>query len=151
MQWLRPQWPKDWEHNGQKTENTMAKRLRTQWPKDWEHNDQKTGNTMTKRLRTQWPKDWEHNGQKTENTMTKRLRTQSPKDWEHNEQKKQEKRKNNDLQSTTQKTKDRATWNSIKSGVNSDLTGRISSSCATYGARRVTVTRHEHYLTWKIA
>ena len=35
------QWPKD--------RNTMAKRQTTQWPKDRQHNGQKTDNTMAKR------------------------------------------------------------------------------------------------------
>ena len=47
---------------------------------------------MTKRQTTQWPKDRQHNGQKTDNTMAKR--------------KTKDKRINNDLQNTTQKTKD---------------------------------------------
>jgi predicted nucleic acid-binding Zn ribbon protein len=34
------QWPKDRQHNGQKTDNTMTKRQTTQWPKDRQHNDQ---------------------------------------------------------------------------------------------------------------
>ena len=42
----------------------MAKRQTTQWPKDRQHNDQKTDNTMAKRQTTQWPKDRQHNGQK---------------------------------------------------------------------------------------
>jgi hypothetical protein len=33
----------------------MTKRQTTQWPKDRQHNDQKTDNTMTKRQTTQWP------------------------------------------------------------------------------------------------
>jgi hypothetical protein len=28
------QWPKDRQHNGRKTDNTMAKRQTTQWPKE---------------------------------------------------------------------------------------------------------------------
>ena len=48
----------------------MAKRQTTQWPKDRQHNDQKTDNTMAKRQTTQWPKDRQHNGQKKK--MTKR-------------------------------------------------------------------------------
>jgi len=56
------------------TDNTMAKRQTTQWPKDRQHNDQKTNNTMTKRQTTQWPKDRQHNGQKTDNTVAKRKR-----------------------------------------------------------------------------
>jgi hypothetical protein len=54
------------------TDNTMAKRQTTQWPKDRQHNDQKTDNTMAKRQTTQWPKDRQQNGQKTDNTMAKR-------------------------------------------------------------------------------
>jgi len=58
------QWPKDRQHNGQKTDNTVAKRQTTQWPKDRQHNGQKTDNTMAKKQTTQWPKDRQHNGQK---------------------------------------------------------------------------------------
>jgi hypothetical protein len=61
--------------------------------KDRQHNDQKTeGQT------TQWSKD-----RRTDNTMIK----------------KGEIRTNNDLQNTTQKTKDRATRTPLKLGVNS--------------------------------
>jgi hypothetical protein len=64
----------------------MAKRQ-----KDRQHNGQKTeGQT------TQWPKD-----RRTDNTMAKRQ-----KDRQHNGQKKKDERTNNDLQNTTQKTKD---------------------------------------------
>jgi hypothetical protein len=59
--------------------------------KDRQHNGQKTeGQT------TQWPKD-----RRTDNTMAKRQ-----KDRQHNGQKKKDERTNNDLQNTTQKTKD---------------------------------------------
>ena len=40
---------KNRQYNGQKTDNTMAKRQTIQWPKDRQYNDQKTDNTMTKR------------------------------------------------------------------------------------------------------
>ena len=53
----------------------MVKRQTTQWPKDRQHNGQKTDNTMAKSQTTQWPKDRQHNGQKTDNTMAKRKST----------------------------------------------------------------------------
>ena len=46
------QWPKDRQYNGQKTDNTMAKRQTIQWPKDRQYNGQKTDNTMAKRKMT---------------------------------------------------------------------------------------------------
>jgi hypothetical protein len=63
------QWPKDRQHNGQRTDNTTAKGQTTQWPKDRQHNGQRTGNTMAKGQTTQrakgqtaqWPKDRQHN------------------------------------------------------------------------------------------
>jgi hypothetical protein len=48
------------------------------------------------------------------------------------------KRTRNDLQNTTQKTKDRATRTSLKTGDELMCPGRISSSCA----RRVTPVTH---------
>jgi hypothetical protein len=67
-----------------RTDNTMAKRQ-----KDRQYNGQKTeGQTI------QWPKD-----RRTDNTMAKRQK---------------DKRKNNDVQNTTQKTKDRATQTPLK-------------------------------------
>jgi hypothetical protein len=57
---------------------------------------------------------------RTDITMTKRKRT------------------NNDLQSITQKTKDRATWTPLKTGGELMYSGRISSSWSTWGIRRVT-------------
>ena len=50
-------------------------------------------------------KDRKHNGQK--------------KDKQHNDQKKRDRRPNNNLQNTTQKTKDRVTRTPLKTGVNS--------------------------------
>ena len=64
----------------------MAKRQ-----KNRQHNGQKTEEQTT-----QWPKD-----RRTDNTMAKRQ-----KDRQHNGQKKKDERTNNDLQNTTQKTKD---------------------------------------------
>ena len=43
----------------------------------------------------------------------------SKKDKLHNGQKKRDKRTNNDLQTITQKTTNRATWNQLKPGMNS--------------------------------
>ena len=54
-----------------------------------------------------------------DNTMTKRKRT------------------NNDLQKTTQKTKDWATWMPLKTWDEHRWHRRVSSSCSTSGTRRV--------------
>jgi hypothetical protein len=53
----------------------LEKGQTTQWPKDGQHNGQKTDNTMAKRQTPQWPKDRQHNGQKTDTTMAKRKST----------------------------------------------------------------------------
>ena len=55
---------------------------------------------------------------------------------------------NNDLQNTTQKTKDRATRTPLKTGCEHMCPGRVSSSCSTSGTRGVTldtnpVTSHD--------
>jgi hypothetical protein len=47
---------KDRQRNGQKTDNSMAKRQTTQGPKDRQLNGQKTDNSMAKTQTTQWPK-----------------------------------------------------------------------------------------------
>jgi hypothetical protein len=53
------------------------------------------------------------------------------------------------LQSTTQKTKDRLTRTSLKTRSESSCSGRVSSSCSTCDTLRVTVKRHKHHLIWK--
>jgi hypothetical protein len=65
------QWPKDKQHNGQKTDNTMDKRQTTQWPKDRQHNGQETDNTMAKRQTTQWPKEKNDKTTKRQTTIYK--------------------------------------------------------------------------------
>ena len=52
------------------------------------------------------------------------------------------KRTHSDLQSITQKTKDRATLIPLKPRVELKCYGRVSSSCSTCDIRRVTVKRH---------
>ena len=60
-------------------------------------------------------------------------RTQWP-----NIKKKKDKRTNNDLQNTTQKTKDRATRTPLKTGGELMMwSGKVSSSCSTSVTRRV--------------
>jgi hypothetical protein len=59
-----------------------------------------------------------------------------------------DKRANSDLQSITQKTKHRTIGTPLKQG-DFGWSGRVSSSCSTCGAIRVTVKRHEHHLIWK--
>jgi hypothetical protein len=49
------------------------------------------------------------------------------------------KRTNNDLQNTTQKTKDQVTRTLLKTGDELRYTGRVSSSCSTSGTHRVTL------------
>jgi hypothetical protein len=39
--------PKDRQHNGQKTDNTMAKRQTTQWPKEKGQKDKQRSTTHT--------------------------------------------------------------------------------------------------------
>ena len=58
-------------------------------------------------------------------------------------------KKDNDLQSTTQETKDRVTLASLKTGGERRSSGRVGSSCSTCGIRHVTVRQHEHHLIWK--
>ena len=57
---------------------------------------------------------------------------------QHNGQKK-DKRTNNNLQSTTHKTKDRETQTPLKTGSELMCSGRVSSYCSTSGTRRVTL------------
>ena len=59
---------------------------------------------------------------------------------------KRTKEQTNDLQNTTQKTKDRATRTQLKTGGELRCSGRVSSSCVTSDTRCVTAKRHEHYL-----
>jgi len=54
-------------------------------------------------------------------------------------QKKKDKRSNNDLQNTTQKTKDRGTRTQLKTGGEHMFSGTVSSSCSTSDIRRVTL------------
>ena len=49
------------------------------------------------------------------------------------------KRTHNDLQNTTQKTKDLATQTAHKTGDELRCSGRVGSSCSTSGTRRVTL------------
>ena len=48
------------------------------------------------------------------------------------------KRKNNDVQNTAQKTKDRATRTPLRTGCELRFSRKVSSSCSTCGIRRVT-------------
>jgi hypothetical protein len=119
------------------TDNTMTKEWQAiQWPKnDRQYNDQRmTGNTMTKEGQTiQWPKkDRQYNDQRmTGNTMTKEGQAiQWPKrDRQYNDQIKNDQWTNNDLENTTQKTKDWATRTPSNTG-----------DCFISGTRRGTTT-----------
>ena len=52
---------------------------------------------------------------------------------------KKDKRTNNDLQNTTQKTKNRATRTPRKTGGEPRWSGKVSSSCSTSSTCRVTL------------
>ena len=74
----------------------------------------------------------------------------SKKDKQHNGEAKHDKRARNDLQNTTQKTRDRATRTSLKLGVNPEM---ISSSCSTSGIRRIfweTIQKRYTYIEYVI-
>ena len=64
----------------------------------------------------------------------------SKMDRKQYDKKKMNKRTNNDLQSATQKTKDRATRTPIKTGDEFRCCGRVSSSCSTSDIRLLTLT-----------
>ena len=119
---------KDRQHNGQKTDNTMAKRQTTQWPKDRQHNGQKTDNTMAKRQTTQWPKDRQHNGQKN--------------------------KKKKDKQRSTKhytKTKYRVARTPLKPGDELGRSGRVTCSCSNSDTRSVTLdTNPVQLITWYV-
>ena len=63
----------------------------------------------------------------------------SKKDRQHNDRQKKDKRTNNYLQNTAQKTKDRATRTPIKTGDELRYSGRVSSSCSTTVTHGVTL------------
>ena len=52
---------------------------------------------------------------------------------------------NNDVQNTTQKTKDPA-WTPLKTGDELRYSGRISSSCSTSDTDHATVKGHDNYI-----
>ena len=56
---------------------------------------------------------------------------------------------NNDLQSTTQKTKDRATRTPLKVGLNTDAPEGQTVPVSTSVTGRVKEKHHEHHLIWK--
>jgi hypothetical protein len=56
---------------------------------------------------------------------------------------------NNDLQNTTQETKDWVTLTPLKTGGECGSSGKVSSACSTCDIRHVTVRQHEHHLVWK--
>jgi hypothetical protein len=58
------------------------------------------------------------------------------KDRQHNDQKKKYKRTNNDLQNTTQKSKDRVTRTPVKTGDKLRCSRSVSSFCSTSGTHR---------------
>jgi hypothetical protein len=55
---------------------------------------------------------------------------------------KKTKRRNNDLQKTTYKTKDRATRTPLRTGDELRCSGTLSGFCSTSGIRRVTLVTH---------
>ena len=72
---------------------------------------------------------WIQNGnrRRTDNTKAKRKRTL---------------RTNNNLQNITQKTNDRTTRTPLKTRSELMCSGRVSSSCTTFGNRRVSLVTH---------
>ena len=103
------------------------------WKQDW----------TIQRHRQHWVQDRErekliiqHRTLKVLATWVIRIRI-SQKDKQNNGQKKRDKRTNNNLQNTTQKTKDRAARTPIKSVGDLRCSGRESSSCSNTGTRRV--------------
>ena len=48
------------------------------------------------------------------------------------DKRKKDKRTNNNVQNTTQKTKDQATRTPLKTGCDLSCTGRVSNSCTTW-------------------
>ena len=65
------------------------------------------------------------------------IRIRKSKNRQHNGQKKRDKRTNNDLQNTTQKTNDRVTRTPLKIGGELRCYGRVGRSCSTIGTHRV--------------
>jgi hypothetical protein len=61
------------------------------------------------------------------------------KDRQQNGQRKSDKKTNNHLQNTTQKTKDRATLIQLNTGGELRYSGRVSSSCSTCSTNHVTL------------
>jgi hypothetical protein len=57
-----------------------------------------------------------------------------------------DKRANNDLQSNTQNIKERANRTRLKAGGELRCSGRVSNSCSTSGAHRVTVPMNSQTL-----
>ena len=50
---------------------------------------------------------------------------------------------NNDLQNTTQKTKDRVTQTLLKTRAELISSGRVGSSCSTSGIRRISIVTNQ--------
>jgi hypothetical protein len=59
--------------------------------------------------------------------------------WKKYRQHERGKMRNNDLQSTTQKTKDQTTRTQLKTGDELRCSGRVGSSCSNSGTRRATI------------
>ena len=76
---------------------------------------------------------------KLEDTKGVTRSRKSKKDRQQNAQEKKNKRTNNDLQNSSNKTKDWATRTALKIGGEGMCTRRVSSFCSTCGTRRVTV------------
>ena len=61
-----------------------------------------------------------------------------------------DKRTNNDLQNTTQKTNDLASRTPQKTGGDLRCSGRVSSCCSTIVTLLFTGKCHQHHLKWKL-
>ena len=79
-------------------------------------------------------KTWKVNGRQTTDTKWWQKLTLPLARWA-----KKHKRTNNDPQNTTQKTKKRAKWTTLKTGGDLRCSWTVSSSCSTCGTCRVTV------------
>ena len=80
-----------------------------------------------------------HNFQEKFEDTTGVIRIRKSKKDRQYGQNEKDKRINNNLQNTTEKTKDRVMQTSLKTGCEFMCSGRVNSSCSTSGTRHVTL------------
>jgi hypothetical protein len=80
-----------------------------------------------------------HNFQEKIEDTTGVIRIRKSKKDRRYGQNEKDKRTNNNLQNTTEKTKDRVTQTSLKTGCEFMCSGRLNISCSTSGTRHVTL------------